>query len=139
MSPVTVGGAATRGRRRGRAGDPADAPRRVGAPLLLGGLTAALLATAVVAAGSGQVHVPPAEVLGSLAHHLGLDVGPLPSHPQGENALWLVRLPRVCLAALVGAALACAGALLQGVFANPLATRSSSWPWPASAPTPGSR
>lgn len=35
--------------------------------------------------------------------------------------LWNVRLPRVVLALLVGASLGCAGALMQGVFGNPLA------------------
>jgi iron complex transport system permease protein len=94
---------------------------RFPAGLLLGGLTLALLVTAVLAAGTGQLHVPPAEVLGSLLHRVGLDLGPMPAHPQGENALWVVRFPRVSLAILVGAALGCAGAALQGVFGNPLA------------------
>ena len=94
---------------------------RVSAALLLGSLTLALLTTAVLAAGTGQLHVPPSEVLGSLLHRAGLDLGPMPSHPQGENALWVVRFPRVSLAVLVGAALGCAGAALQGVFGNPLA------------------
>ncbi|MEV6350731.1 iron ABC transporter permease [Actinoplanes sp. NPDC051851] len=76
---------------------------------------------ALVAAGKGQVPISPAEVAGSLLHRLGLNIGPLPSAVQGENALWLVRFPRVTLAILVGAALGCAGALMQGVFGNPLA------------------
>lgn len=88
---------------------------------LLGALGAALAVAVLVAAGRGQLDVPPAEVLGSLLHRLGLDVGPLPSHPQGESTLWQVRFPRVVTAALVGAALATAGALMQGVFGNPLA------------------
>ena len=88
---------------------------------LLGGLGVALLAAIVVAAGQGQLDVPASEVLGSVLHHLGIDAGPLPSHPQGENTLWQVRFPRVVMAALAGAALATAGALMQGVFGNPLA------------------
>lgn len=81
-----------------------------------------LLLVLTVASGMlGQVPVTPAEVLGSLAHHLGLELGPMPAHPQGENALWVVRFPRVMLAIVVGAALACAGALMQGTFGNPLA------------------
>ena len=75
----------------------------------------------VFAAGHGQLDVPPAEVLGSLMHRIGLDIGPMPHHPQGENTLWQVRFPRVVMAALVGACLATAGALMQGVFGNPLA------------------
>ena len=45
----------------------------------------------------------------------------MPTAPRGDDALWLVRFPRVLLAVLVGAALGCAGALMQGVFGNPLA------------------
>ncbi|WP_280400967.1 FecCD family ABC transporter permease [Nocardia carnea] len=81
----------------------------------------ALIALAVASAAIGQVPTGPAEVAGSVAHRIGLDWGPLPAHPAGEVTLWEVRFPRVLLAILVGAALATAGALLQGVFANPLA------------------
>jgi len=88
---------------------------------LLGGLGAALLVALVLGAGHGQLDVPPSEVLGSLLHRVGLDIGPMPHHPQGENTLWQVRFPRVVTAALAGAALATAGALMQGVFGNPLA------------------
>ena len=69
----------------------------------------------------GQVPTTPAEVLGSIAHRIGLNLGPMPAHPVGEVTLWEVRFPRVALAIVVGAALGCSGALLQGVFANPLA------------------
>lgn len=88
---------------------------------LLTGLTVMLLALCVLAAGSGQVDIPPGQVLGSLMHHLGLDIGPEPTAIQGENTLWVVRFPRVMLAVVTGAALGCAGALMQGVFGNPLA------------------
>lgn len=81
----------------------------------------ALAALAVASAAIGQVPTGPAEVAGSIAHRIGLAWGPLPAHPAGEVTLWEVRFPRVLLAILVGAALATAGALLQGVFANPLA------------------
>ncbi|MFT3874082.1 MAG: iron ABC transporter permease [Nocardioides sp.] len=94
---------------------------RVGATLLLSGLTIALLVAVVISAGHGQLAIPPAEVLGSVLHRLGLDVGPLPAHPQGDNTLWEVRFPRVTMGALVGASLATAGALMQGIFGNPLA------------------
>ncbi|MCM6772468.1 iron ABC transporter permease [Nocardia sp. CDC159] len=82
---------------------------------------AVLIVLAVVSAAVGQVPTTPLEVAGSVAHKIGLDWGPLPHHPAGEVTLWQVRFPRVVLALFVGAALATAGALLQGVFANPLA------------------
>jgi iron complex transport system permease protein len=90
-------------------------------PALLGGLGAGLVIMAVISAGQGQLDIPADQVLGAIARWLGLDIGTAPVHPQGENALWYVRFPRVVLAMLVGGALASAGALMQGVFGNPLA------------------
>lgn len=84
-------------------------------------LSVGLAIAALAAAGRGQLDVPPGEVIGSVLHRLGLDIGPMPSHPGAEAALWNIRFPRVIMAALVGAALACAGAVMQGVFGNPLA------------------
>ncbi|QXJ22332.1 iron ABC transporter permease [Actinomadura graeca] len=95
--------------------------RRLPGTALLPGLALALAALCVVAAGTGQVDIPPDQVIGSLLHHLGLDVGPRPTAAQGDNALWIVRFPRVALAVVVGASLGCSGAVMQGVFGNPLA------------------
>ncbi|TCC30928.1 FecCD family ABC transporter permease [Kribbella speibonae] len=92
--------------------------------VLLGSLIAALVVLGIVAAGIGQLHIPPAEIIGSLLHRVHVDLFPMPEHPQGDNALWKVRFPRVALAVLVGASLATAGALMQGVFGNPLAEPS---------------
>ncbi len=47
-------------------------------------------------------------------------VGDAPSGPAAD-IVWRVRLPRVLLAALVGASLSAAGALFQGLLRNPLA------------------
>lgn len=88
---------------------------------VFGVLSGLLVAMVVVSVGAGQVSIPANEVLGSFAHRIGLDLGSLPDHPQGEAVLWQIRLPRVLLAVIVGAALAAAGALMQGVFGNPLA------------------
>ncbi|MFF0813776.1 FecCD family ABC transporter permease [Rhodococcus sp. NPDC003318] len=95
--------------------------RRPRPAVVLTALALGLLVLALVSACVGQVPTTPAEVLGSIAHRIGLDIGPMPAHPSGEVTLWQVRFPRVVLAIVVGAGLACAGALLQGVFANPLA------------------
>ena len=43
------------------------------------------------------------------------------SNPTAYSILWNIRMPRVVLAALVGAALAIAGAAFQGLLKNPLA------------------
>lgn len=84
-------------------------------------LAAALLALIVVAAGIGQLSIPPLEVVGSVLRRIGIDIGAAMSHPNGEAALWQVRFPRIALAVLVGCALAVAGVLMQGIFGNPLA------------------
>lgn len=104
-----------------RAVPPIEPSRPTRGIVLLVGLVVALVAAALVSAVSGQTPVTPAEVLGSVLHRLGLDLGTLPAHPQGENTLWVARFPRIALGVLVGAALGCAGALMQGVFSNPLA------------------
>ncbi|MEU4124433.1 FecCD family ABC transporter permease [Streptomyces virginiae] len=82
-------------------------------------LLATLLLLALVSAGTGAYRIPTADVLASAQHRLGLGGAPLDR--VGESVLWNVRLPRVVLALLVGASLGCAGALMQGVFGNPLA------------------
>ncbi|TAJ48648.1 MAG: iron ABC transporter permease [Herbiconiux sp.] len=89
--------------------------------ILFAGLSLALVVVAVISAASGQLAVPPAEVLGSILHAMGLDIGPAPSDANAEAALWLIRFPRIALAVLVGAALAAAGMLMQAIFGNPLA------------------
>lgn len=52
---------------------------------------------------------------------LGVMVGPAGTLSRANwNIIWNVRMPRVALAALVGATLSLAGASYQGVFRNPL-------------------
>ena len=121
-----------------RTSRPAPARRRGRGWWLLTGTALALVAVCLVAAGQGQLAVPANEVLGSVLHRLDaalewlaglvglqvdlpLDRAAAPAHPQGDAALWQVRFPRIALGVLVGAALATAGALMQGVFGNPLA------------------
>src|SRR5699024_11210102 len=84
-------------------------------------LIVALIAACVLSAAIGQLFIPPLEVIGSLLNKVGLDWLAGPSHEFGEEALWQVRFPRVIMTVLVGAALAVAGAMMQGVFGNPLA------------------
>lgn len=98
----------------------APAERRARGPLLLTVLGVLVVVVAIVSAGRGAFAIPAGDVLGSLLHHLGLPWGGLLDEV-GEQVLWSVRLPRVVLALLVGASLGCAGALMQGVFGNPLA------------------
>lgn len=67
----------------------------------------------------GAVDIPVADVLRTLGSHLfGInnDVD-----ETTDTIIWDIRLPRVVLAALVGAGLSIAGASFQGAFRNPLA------------------
>jgi iron complex transport system permease protein len=79
-------------------------------------LTTALLAAIVAGTAFGAVSVPPSDVLVAI----GRAVRGLPTGLAGTLVVD-VRLPRVLLAALVGAALAGAGTLYQALFRNPLA------------------
>ncbi|WP_405928395.1 iron ABC transporter permease [Streptomyces griseus] len=82
-------------------------------------LSLALLAGCLLSAAIGAYNIPLGDVLSSVQHRIGL--GGQALDRVGESVLWNVRLPRVALAVLVGASLGCAGALMQGVFGNPLA------------------
>lgn len=95
-------------------------PRRRGGASLLVLLAVGLVVITVVAGGSGAFRIPAAEVVGSVLRRLGLTIGTAPD-ALGESVLWEVRFPRVLLAAVVGASLALAGAVMQGIFGNPLA------------------
>jgi iron complex transport system permease protein len=89
--------------------------------LALAALVAALFAAIVVGGAVGAVTIPPLHSLQILlnATHLTHFT---PSWPDTEEVILLqVRLPRVAGAALVGAALGCAGTLFQGLLRNPLA------------------
>jgi iron complex transport system permease protein len=101
------------------AGAPPPHPaRRI--PIVTTVLTLGTVVLAILGAGTGSFHVPGIEVVGSLLSRLGVDLLRVPDE-LGTAVLWEVRFPRVVLAGLVGAALACGGAIMQAIFANPLA------------------
>jgi iron complex transport system permease protein len=81
----------------------------------------ALVLSVIVSVGIGQLQLSPGEVIYTLTHPLGLPVGAEPAHPNAENAVWTIRLPRVVMALVIGMALSVAGVLMQAVFGNPLA------------------
>jgi iron complex transport system permease protein len=86
--------------------------------LVVTGLAGALVAMMLIAAAVGPMAIAPERVFGALLRPIGLTDSGL-SHEQAQVLLTL-RLPRIALAALTGAALAIAGASLQGLFRNPL-------------------
>ena len=84
---------------------------------VLGGL---LLLVWIAALSIGAVTIGAFEILAILAKPLGVDLG-VAYGAREETVLLAIRLPRAALGLLAGAALAVAGAALQGLFRNPLA------------------
>ena len=85
--------------------DPVTTTRFSRTALVFAALGIGLIVMTVVSAGHGQLDVPAREVIGSVLHRLGVSVGDVPAHPQGEAALWQVRFPRIVMGMLVGASL----------------------------------
>jgi iron complex transport system permease protein len=87
--------------------------------LTLLALVLLMLVVALLSVALGPVTIPPGEVLRVIGARLGLPVGEIT--PQHVAVIETIRLPRTLLGLLVGAALAVAGAAMQGLFRNPLA------------------
>ena len=80
------------------------------------GAAALLLAAMLLAAGNGTLEISPLTTLEAVVKGIS------GQRLEGMSAIvWELRLPRVLIAALVGAVLALAGASMQGLFRNPLA------------------
>jgi iron complex transport system permease protein len=79
-----------------------------------------LFCAMIFAASTGSTHIPAGDVANALLQYAGIDRGMDRASP-AYRIVTIVRLPGLMVAALVGAALACAGATMQGLFRNPLA------------------
>lgn len=91
-----------------------------GVPAVWAGAAVVFLAAAIVIGiAAGPVDLGLTDIVRSGAAKLGLGSSPL--GVVDESILWEIRVPRVVLAALVGATLALSGATYQGVFRNALA------------------
>lgn len=85
------------------------------------GLAFLLVTIIALATGIGSTRIPISSVWGILLDKLPLvNISPT-WEPITETIVADIRLPRIILASLVGAALAVAGATYQGLFRNPLA------------------
>lgn len=89
-------------------------PRRLSGPGLLALLGLLLLATLLWAAGQGAYSLPLSALPGVLLGVDGAERG-------AELVFFNIRLPRLVLGLAAGAGLGLAGALMQGLFRNPLA------------------
>lgn len=126
--PVTSSGdGGTPGRRNGAAPERApdvQRPGRSGVRRRIAstcGVLLAVLAVVIVAATAiGPVSIPFLDTAAIAAQALGIDLGAT-FDQRDVLVVQEVRLPRVLVGALVGAALGISGAAMQGVFRNPLA------------------
>lgn len=89
--------------------------------LMAAGLSVAIVLVVVVSLGLGQYWLTPAQVIGVLLQSLGIDTSLAPEAPTAAGVILDIRLPRIVLGLLVGAALAVSGVLMQAIFGNPLA------------------
>lgn len=83
-----------------------------------------LAGLAVTAFFQGSVDIPFNKVIGILSNAWGWPVVMDGVRPWMQNVLIDVRMPRILVGALAGACLAISGAVMQGMFRNPLASPS---------------
>ena len=88
--------------------------------LLLTSLGALLLVSCVVSLGFGPARVP-VEVVWHILLNKLFGIGDVSWTAGQAHIVWLIRVPRMLLGALVGAGLALIGTVLQAVTRNPLA------------------
>lgn len=88
--------------------------------IICGVLLVVLFGAMIYAASTGPTTIPAGDVADALLQYTGIERGVDIESPTYQ-IVTVVRLPGLMVAALVGAALACAGATMQGLFRNPLA------------------
>ncbi|MFJ4223891.1 FecCD family ABC transporter permease [Microbacterium sp. NPDC089695] len=89
--------------------------------LVVIGLVVALVVTCVASIAIGQYALSPTAIVGVLLRGLGIDTVWAPAATTDYGVIYNLRLPRLVLGLLVGAALAVSGVLMQAIFGNPLA------------------
>lgn len=82
-------------------------------------LLIAMILTAIIALGLGAFNIPTKDVFITLADKIGLSPNTVTDEMYAD-VLFAIRMPRVLLGMLVGAALGISGAAIQGIFRNPL-------------------
>ena len=93
--------------------------------LTLAALVLLVLAAATLSLMWGQMDIPAGSVLQTLAEDMGvLDYEPGGVPADQRAVIEYIRLPRTLVGLMVGAGLAISGAVLQGIFMNPLADPS---------------
>ena len=102
------------------ASEPQLAANRLGLGVILGITGAAVVLSITLAVTIGPVFISPITVWQIIASHV-LGISPGDWTAGQDHIVWLIRLPRVLLAGLVGAGLAVVGVAMQATVRNPLA------------------
>lgn len=79
-----------------------------------------LIIIVLLGVGIGAVQISPMQVIAILLSELGIESG-IDFEARQQAVLMVIRLPRVIMGILIGASLSVSGAMLQGLFRNPLA------------------
>ena len=87
--------------------------RRRIAPVMLGGLAILLVLIGILSMSIGAFAIPPAQVMSIIGDGMGLPTAAKFSTSQ-QAVILEIRLPRMLLGGLVGAALAVSGAAMRG-------------------------
>ena len=87
-----------------------------GGALVLGTATVLM---AIVASAVGPFNIPISHTVSTLLDLVG--IGKSTASPTEQSVIQSIRLPRICLAFLVGAALGISGGIMQGLFRNSMA------------------
>jgi iron complex transport system permease protein len=85
-------------------------------------LTAAAIAAIILGVAVGSVFINPSDIISVLLNKIFQKPFPYGFNEANISIIWELRLPRVLLAFLVGAALSVGGAVVQSVLKNPLAS-----------------
>ena len=97
-------------------------PKNLSLLLLWCAMLAAILLTTLFSLSVGEYEIPFSHILAAISQALGMPFGAAQVLPSEEMAvLWHIRLPRTLVGLLVGASLGASGAVMQGIFSNPLA------------------
>ena len=85
-------------------------------------LVVLLLVISFMSIAFGPVSISAGQMFDIILHKLGLSLSKagFSFSSTHESVLWDIRMPRILLGILVGLGLGCAGAILQGLFRNPL-------------------
>lgn len=96
--------------------------KRERSPLAIILLAVLLVVIACVSLTFGQIDVPVGKALAVIGSQLNLPGFTEADYSREQLAvIWYIRLPRMLVGVLVGAALGISGAVMQGIFSNPLA------------------